>query len=1028
MRALGLHLVNSSLKRTMIPIVPAITTLPTHVAAYVRAVKDSGFSGDIHVDHSTMLVNAVDNSIYQCLPQAVLSPRTRDDVVLAMRLLASPEFSQVTVTPRGGGTGTNGQSLTQGVVLDCSKHLNHITKLSPQARTVTVEPGVVLDQLNAQLSSQQLYFPPTLSPSNRATLGGMVATDACGKGSRKYGKTSDYIVSLELVLPGGELLDIHPVAQHLIADVPGKYGELLRLASHIGTEHAQEIEARYPKLNRALTGYNFKAIFDRHGHVNLNALISGAEGTLGVVTSITFRLIDKPKYSRMVVACYAGFDATLRAAPTLLNFDPLAIETFDSMIYRLASQDSVWHKVAHLMPAELRSGKVQGVNLIEFVGDSLAQIAAQSAPLEAYLQAHMGHADHALYWLATDKPSEIQGFWELRKRGAGLLGNLEGAKKPVPFVEDTAVPPEHLADYIRDFTALLDQYGLTYGMFGHVDTGCLHVRPALNLKERHDEARIREISDAVNQLVRRYGGLLWGEHGKGFRAEYTPELIGETLYQCQRDIKAAFDPNNQLNPGKIATAAGTTLAITPLDSVPLRGHFDRQISEVAQTLFSKSLECNGNGACFAYAFNETMCPSYKVTRDRVQSPKGRATLLREWLRLVSLNGYDFKQRQSPPDGASHTDAATAQDFSHEVYRAMQGCLGCKACTNNCPIKVDVPELKSRFLSHYHTRYRRPLRDHAAAYNEELAALMRKSPRLWRLIMRLTGPLVGRALKMCDLPVPSHTSLQAHLDRLGIPAVTTPEAIPTDCQIILLADAFTSTYDTQALAAAAHLLHKLHLRPAVFVGLVNGKAKHVKGFTEAFRMCVKHNHQLLNRLADCDIPIVGIEASITLTYRQEYAQYLSPDAPPARYRVALFQEWLATEIASRRLGPPTPCADSRQRQWRLFSHCSESASVPVTGQYWQSIFSHFGLEATPVKVGCCGMAGTYGHEREHQEESRALFDMSWQEPASQYRDNMMATGYSCRCQTERLGGFRPPHPVEVLAQLIGDGPMPADRHG
>ena len=374
-----------------------------------------------------------------------------------------------------------------------------------------------------------------------------------------------------------------------------------------------------------------------------------------------------------------------------------------------------------------RGKPTKTINLVEFSGEKLSELEEKINPICEEILKKRALPGEALGYFITGKAREISELWNLRKKGVGLLGNMPGERKPIAFVEDTAVPPEHLADYILEFRDLLDRHGIEYGMYGHVDVGCLHVRPALDLKDPIDEARVKEISDAVRDLVIKYKGVMWAEHGRGFRSEYTEDFFGKELYRELRRIKEAFDPQNRLNPGKIVTPLSLPEKVVKVDG-PMRGHLDRQVDPKLREAFRPAMECNGNGACFDYAPDHVMCPSSRITRDRIHSPKGRAGMLREWLRLLSIKAPEkasqwaipFLEKFQDPGTLATTGSSpfggilrsfkqrSENDFSHEVYDAMNGCLACKACATQCPIHVDVPSFRSKFLKLYHTRYPRPV--------------------------------------------------------------------------------------------------------------------------------------------------------------------------------------------------------------------------------------------------------------------------------------------------------------------------------
>ncbi|MFT7578974.1 MAG: FAD/FMN-containing dehydrogenase, partial [Myxococcota bacterium] len=705
--------------------IPRLTELePTQSAfvAYLDALARSAFTGDIRRDAATRLVTATDNSVYQIMPQAVVFPRSSDDVQTLFVLATRPEFSQVTFTPRGGGTGTNGQSLTEGIVVDVSRHMNQILEVDLENGSVRVQPGVVLDQLNDALRPEGVFFAPNLSPSSRATIGGMIATDACGKGSRIYGKTSEHLRSLEMVFVDGTRFTSTAVdagGLNALCERDDVVGHVHRTI-HTGViTHRDTIERSWPKLRRFMTGYNLARVHDSDtGAFNLPMLIAGSEGSLAVVTEATLRLTPIPAHRELVVLKFASFEDALASAGEVVAADPGAIETIDERVLSLAREDVIYHQVRDYL-TDTPHGPTRAINLVEFEGPELSAVRAKVTALIAGIDAGAGTPHRAIgYHLAPDAAAR-SALWTLRKKGVGLLGNTKGSRKPIAFIEDTVVPPEHLPAYVAELRAMLDAEGVVYGMFGHVDVGCLHVRPALDMKDPEDVDRLRRISDKTATLVRGYGGLIWGEHGKGMRAEYSPVFFGETLFGVCCDIKGAADPANRLSPGKVATPPNARNTLVTIDA-PTRGAQDRQIPAVVQEAFQVAIDCNGNGQCFDYAADHMMCPSSKITRDRIHSPKGRAGVMREWLRQLATAGYDpvrtlpwgrWKQVASWPVRAFHTVSRRfgRYDYSTEVYDAMAGCLACKACATQCPVKVDVPSFRARFFDLYHRRYLRPLK-------------------------------------------------------------------------------------------------------------------------------------------------------------------------------------------------------------------------------------------------------------------------------------------------------------------------------
>ncbi|WP_237886432.1 D-2-hydroxyglutarate dehydrogenase YdiJ [Pseudomonas sp. PGPR40] len=986
---------------------------------FLQALRASGFRGQLSADYATRTVLATDNSIYQRLPQAAVFPLDADDIVRIATLMAEPRFRQIKLTPRGGGTGTNGQSLTDGIVVDLSRHMNTVLEINVAERWVRVQAGVVKDQLNAALKPHGLFFAPELSTSNRATVGGMINTDASGQGSCTYGKTRDHVLELHSVLLGGERLHSQPLSDaelDVACAQSGRIGEVYRTARQIQETQADLIESVFPKLNRCLTGYDLAHLRDEHGRFNLNSVLCGAEGSLGYIVEAKLNVLPIPKYSVLVNVRYASFMDALRDANALLAHKPLSIETVDSKVLLLAMKDIVWHSVAEYFPSDAERATL-GINLVEFSGEDLTQVNARVASFVEHLQAdttieRLGHT-------LAEGAEAVTRVYAMRKRSVGLLGNVEGEIRPQPFVEDTAVPPEKLADYIAEFRALLDSHGLVYGMFGHVDAGVLHVRPALDMKDPAQAALIKPISDAVAELTRRYGGLLWGEHGKGLRSEYVPEFFGE-LYPALQSLKGAFDPHNQLNPGKICTPPDAAQGLLKVNEVTLRGDLDRQIDERVWQSFGTAVHCNGNGACYNYDPNDAMCPSWKATRERQHSPKGRASLIREWLRLQGAANIDvLKAARGKLSWLSglptrlRNNLARSRgeaDFSHEVYDAMAGCLACKSCAGQCPIKVNVPEFRSRFLELYHGRYQRPIRDYLIGSLEFTIPYMAYAPGLYNAVMgsKWMSRLLEQHVGMLDSPLINRYDLQATLTRCKVVVATVPalrELTPAQRErsVVLVQDAFTRYFETPLLASFIQLAHQLGYRVFLAPYSANGKPLHVQGFLGAFAKAAIRNAHQLKALADCEVPLVGLDPAMTLVYRQEYQKVPGLNDCP---KVLLPQEWLFDVLPEN----PHPVTQT----FRLLAHCTEKTNVPASTSQWETVFARLGLKLVTEATGCCGMSGTYGHEARNQDTSRTIFEQSWAGKLDKSGE-ALATGYSCRSQVKRQANRQLRHPLEVVLE-------------
>ncbi|MBJ7221075.1 MULTISPECIES: D-2-hydroxyglutarate dehydrogenase YdiJ [unclassified Brenneria] len=1017
----------------MIPQISQSPGLVQPVLNFLEALKQNGFTGDTATNYADRLTMATDNSIYQLLPDAVVFPRSTADVAILTRLAGEERFLSLTFTPRGGGTGTNGQALNRGIVVDMSRYMNRILEINPEQGWVRVEAGVIKDQLNQYLKPFGYFFAPELSTSNRATLGGMINTDASGQGSLVYGKTSDHVLGLRALLLGGEMLDTQAMPVELaeqLAREDSPMGRIYRTVLHRCREQRQLILDKFPKLNRFLTGYDLRHVFsDDLQTFDLTRILTGSEGTLAFITEAKLDITPLPKVRRLVNIKYDSFNSALRNAPFMVEAKALSVETVDSRVLNLAREDIVWHSVSELI-TDVPNQDMLGLNIVEFAGDDESLINQRVTTLCERLDALLaaGEAGVIGYQTCNDLAG-IERIYGMRKKAVGLLGNSKGLAKPIPFAEDTCVPPQHLADYIVEFRELLDSHNLTYGMFGHVDAGVLHVRPALDMCDPRQEMLMKQLSDQIVALTAKYGGLLWGEHGKGFRAEYSPAFFGAELYAELRRIKAAFDPDNRLNPGKICAPLDVDAPMMKVDAAK-RGTYDRVIPLAVRTSFRGALECNGNGLCFNFDARSPMCPSMKITGNRIHSPKGRATLVREWLRLLAEQGVDPVALEKTLPQQKLSLRALIQktrntwharqgeyDFSHEVKESMSGCLACKACSTQCPIKIDVPGFRSRFLQLYHTRYLRPVRDYLVAGVESYAPLMARSPKTFNFFLKMpwVNALSRRQIGMVDLPLLSSPSLRQQFAGHRASTTTLEQLEKLSAQqrrqyVLIVQDPFTSYYDAQVVADFVHLVEKLKLKPVLLPFSPNGKAQHIKGFLHSFAKTAAKTADFLNRVAQLGMPMVGVDPALVLCYRDEYREILGDKR--GDFNVQLVHEWLMTSLAEK-----TPQAATGE-SWYLFGHCTETTALPASTQQWADIFSRFGARLENVSVGCCGMAGTYGHESKNLVNSQGIYALSWQQALQKLpQKRCLTTGYSCRSQVKRMEGSGLRHPLQALLEII-----------
>jgi len=935
-------------------------------------------------DPATRAVYATDNSIYQIEPEAVAIPQTADDVaelVRANRARTRPR----PVVARGAGTGTNGQSLTTGLVVDLKRRMNRIVDIDVDARRAVVEPGVVTAELDAELARHRLFWAPETSTVTRATVGGMISTDAAGKGSLVYGRTHRHVASLDVVLDDGTRWTAEPTPlteAEALARHDDRIGRLWRdlLAIPAGDAGAFSL----PDLARGFSGYGIDRL--RRGDlIDPLALLCGAEGTLGIVTRATLLLTPEPSHTVLVVASYDDFSTALRDSIELRATAPIAIETFDETTLAKGRNSPAWGAMQDAI------GDHDGAVL-------LLEYSAEVEPDVAAVEAALAGTARSRATAVVRDPAARRAIWKVRADAVGLLAKVvAGTHQPSAFVEDCAVPVDAMVDFIAGFRAALDRRGLSYGMFGHADVGCVHVRPAIDPLDPATDRLVREVTDEVVALVRGHGGILWGEHGRGLRGQYATDLLSPETLAVMRLVKAAFDPEDRFNPGKLYRPAGSDEPLVAVDEMPLRGQINRAVPVELRREFGDAFLCNGNGLCHHYGHAEVMCPSFKATGDPTQSPKGRADMLRAWLR---------------------NDAAGTPDdeLTAALVDSLDRCLSCGACTGHCPVEVDIPELKSRFFERYWAGRRRPAA-HAVLSRFEAAAVA--ASRLPGPLARLSQPAAERALGLVDLPSPPRRRAEAAAagvapfapNRRRFGGRRRSDADRAEraeaAEVVLLPDLFTSVLEPATQRAAIEALRSCGWRVGLAPFVASAKFDHVKGRRRAFAAAAARQRDLVDAVQAAGAVPVVIEPAIALLHGHEYPSVL------AAYPAGVVRN--LADVLAERADRLAPVAEPRQVQ--LFGHCTERAQRPAWVAAWRLVLEAVGHDVTVVETTCCGMAGIFGHEVANQEVSRALFDMGWAPHLTRSGGAApvaAATGFSCRSQAERLAGVALVHPVHLLS--------------
>lgn len=962
-----------------LPIIEA--TQPVDVAALRNALA-SEMEGEVRFERLDRALYSTDASVYQIVPLGVVLPKSAEDIAATLRICG--RFG-VPLTARGGGTSQAGQSIGPGVILDCSKYYNRILEVNAAERWARVQPGCVLDELNQQVKSKGLQFAPDISTANRATIGGMVANNSSGTHSIIYGKTIDHVLELTVLLADGTIVHTRPLNETELqakCQQQDRAGEGYRTIQRLAEEQAAEIDRRFPKILRRVGGYNLDR-FVSPSEFNLSHLFVGSEGTLGVVLEAKLRLVELPKAKGVLVVQFGHLLDALAATPLILKHRPAAVEVMDRFILDCTKLNP---EAARLR--DFLQGDPDAMLIVEFYNDHAADLQPRLDALEADLRQH-NIGDH--YHRATDATAQAR-IWKLRTLALGLSMAEKGDAKAISFVEDTAVSPDRLRDYIAEFLDIIARHGTKAGVYAHASVGCLHVRPIVNLKTEIGVRQFQAIADDVADLVLKYGGALSGEHGDGLvRSPFQEKMFGPALYRAFREIKRTFDPQNLLNPGKIVDAPplASSLRFGPAYVTPdVPTTFDFSVD--GGLLRSAEL-CAGVGECRKKRTG-SMCPSYQATCDEQHSTRGRANTLR-----LALTG------QLGLDGLN--DPA--------VFAALDLCLECKACKTECPTNVDMARIKAEFLHQHHQRHGLPWRNWLFG---NVANLGRWGSRFAPLANLLTQSAAGRWLneKLFGIDrrrLPPRFASHRFLDRPEIWKLA-QVASPS---VLLFADTFMNFHEPELGLATTKILQRLGSplvprdlrccgRPMISNGMLNEAVSHAK-----------HNVERLYPWAEKGLPIIACEPSCILTIQDDYPALLKgplrTQAEVVARRCFTFEEFVEAELSrnATRLS-----FSAGPKRLLVQGHCHQR-SLLGNGPLVRLMRRVPDAEVVDLDAGCCGMAGSFGYEHEHYEVSRLVGEQRLFPELRKAESDavVIAPGFSCRLQIAHFTGQTAYHPATFL---------------
>ncbi|TCO60638.1 FAD-binding and (Fe-S)-binding domain-containing protein [Actinocrispum wychmicini] len=960
-------------------------TTADHLAHKLRAV----LAGEVAFDDYSRHLFARDASMYSITPLGVVYPRHAEDVAAAVKIAAE---LGVPVTPRGAGTSLAGQTVGAGIVLDFSRHMHRIVSIDPEARTALVEVGVVQDQLNQAAAAHELMFGPDTSTSNRATIGGMIGNNSAGSGSLTFGMTIDHVRALDVVLSDGSRARLEPVDEServRRAAAPTLEGRIYRELPDLVVAHEKAIDAGMPAFWRRACGYRLDRLVDfgPSNPFDLAKFVVGAEGTLVVVTHALVDLVPKPEHTVYAVGHFETTHAAISATEDALRCDPNQVELMDRTILDLSRK-----KIEYANLGSILVGDPEALLFVSFSGDDEAALVAKLDLLDEVWR----RAGHGYHTLRAVTPADQAALLKVRKSSLGLLMAAgEGTRRPLAFVEDTAVDPVHLAEYTRRFKDILDAHGLEAGFYGHCSVGCLHIRPFVDLTKPDEVVKMRTVAEAIKDLVREYGGVNSSEHGDGLaRSEFNREIFGEELYHAMCEVKLLFDPANVMNPGKIVNAPSMTENLRDRDSLPPARPIRTMLQfEVVGGMRGAADRCMNIGLCRKSTAG-VMCPSYIATRQEEHSTRGRANAL-----VKALSEED-------------PHAALGNERLHEV---LDLCLMCKACKSECPMSVDMASLKAETLSHHHEIHGVPLRSRLFGAIRRLNRLgsatapLSNVPGRSRLLRKLIDRTVGIA-EARPLPTFHRRNLVRWFRRHR---AATPAGLGT---VRWLADSFTTYTEPHIGQAAIELLERAGWQVELLSAGCCGRSSLSKGLLDDAKAKAT---ALVTALAAQDSPIVGCEPSCLFTLRDEHVALL-PDNPAVREvasRVRQVEEMLTEAIDAGRLRLR---ADSwlAGRRVVYHGHCHQKAEVGTAAT--MALLRRIpGVEVVEIDAGCCGMAGSFGFESEHYDVSMTvgrdrLFPTLEAEPEDTV---VAATGVSCRQQIFHGVGRNAWHPVELVREAL-----------
>ncbi|PJD95413.1 MAG: oxidoreductase [Parachlamydia sp.] len=946
---------------------------------FEQALKNA-MQGEVRFDEISRTIYSVDASIYEVEPVGVVLPNSREDLIKAVHIAYA---YQMAIIPRGAATGITGGCLGKGLIIDTSKYLNHILHIDYTQELATCEPGVVQDNLNAELAKEGYRLGPDTSTGNRATLGGMLANNAAGARSLRYGKMVDHVHAVELLLATGECISLHEVDEATFIQkqsLPGPEGAIYRAIQHIRATYAEEVRIHFPNIPRRVSGYNLDEIM-KPFPLNLSKIIAGSEGTLGICTKITMKICKKPIHNALCLLFFQNLTDALNPVSRLLAHQPLSLELIDEHIIEAGKKVPSLKNISTWIPAAAKF-----IVFVEFDGETIEQL---NAKLQAF-EADLTHQQFTAQWRTLREAAQIAQVWELRKAGLGLLLSKRSYSRAIAFIEDVAVPPAHLLSFMQKLNACLKEHHKEAGIYGHIGAGCIHVRPYIDLRDPQDLIHMKQIMESVSDSILEEGGSMSGEHGDGLvRSWLNPKMFGEKLIEAFKILKRAFDPHLRMNPGKIVFPSPFLENLRLDPNTPLFSP-ETFLNFSAEGGFDLAVDmCNGNGRCRKE--EGTMCPSFQATKDEYDSTRARAQALRALIH----------------------DRLEAPALAHEgIHDVLDLCLECKACKTECPSQVDMAKMKAEMTYHYQKKHGIPWRSYLfghIGYVNQLLFPIRKVfnwalQQNWFKSLQAWGGIASQR----TLP-----SMNAHLFSSWFKKYQQPSC---QKQVVLLNDTFTEFNEAAIGISAVKVLNTLGFNVQLPPWKCCGRPLISKGMLAQARQQANLLIDTLYPYAAQGLPIIGLEPSCILTVKDDFQALTKTRQDEIKtiiQQCVTFDEFLAENI-----GCFPPLKAPTNARVKLHIHCHQKALVGVNPSL-KVLRSLPGYQIELIPAGCCGMAGSFGYEKEHYALSLKIGELHLFPAVRELKQgqHVIANGISCRSQIFQGTEKKALHLAQFLAEIF-----------